>query len=178
MTAPSDFAACRAWLMTEEGGYSVDPVPTFEGIEQADYDGWLTLHGVKAPFPSVKNADEATITAIYKAQYWSPYCSFIPPGVNLVFFDTNVNQGQGIAVRFLQRSLKIVADDKFGVQTAAAVKSIGQPNGPTAQYVIDTMTALRVYRYHGTKDYAKYGEGWLKRAAACQKLAYQMAGIT
>lgn len=181
MTVPSDFQACRAWLKQPgiEGGYSVDSGgPTMEGIEQADYDAWLHLHDVKPPYPSVKDANEATLTAIYQAQYWNPYCPLLPPGVNLLFFDTDVNQGAGIAVVFLQRSLKITADRKFGLQTASAVKFINQPGGATAKDVIDEMTLMRIHRYHGTHDYAKYGTGWLDRAARCKTLAYQMAGIS
>lgn len=178
---PSDFQACRDWLKSPgiEGGYTVDQGgPTMEGIEQADYDAWLKLHGVKQPFPSVKDANEATLTAIYKAQYWNPYCPMLPPGVNLVFFDTDVNQGGGIAVVFLQRAMKIVADGKFGLQTAAAAKSIDQPNGVSVKEVIDEMTASRIHRYRGTRGFAQDGKGWLSRAGKCQALAYQMAGIS
>lgn len=181
MNVPSDFQACRDWLKQPgiEGGYTVDQGgPTMEGIEQADYDAWLTLHGVKPPFPSVKDANEATLTAIYKSQYWNPYAPMLTPGVNLVFFDIDVNQGQGIAVVFLQQALKIEADGKFGVQTAAAAKNIGQPGGALAKDVIDVMTNLRIHRYHGTRGFAKDGAGWLNRARRCHDLAYKMAGIS
>lgn len=181
MPVPSDFQACRDWLKSPgiEGSYTVDQGgPTMEGIEQSDYDAWLQLRGQHPPYPSVKDAGEATLTAIYKAQYWNPFCPLLPPGVNLVFFDVDVNQGQSVAVLFLQRSLKIVADGKFGLQTAAAVKSINQPNGVAAKDVIDEMTALRIHRYHGTRGFAVDGAGWLSRAAKCKALAYKMAGIT
>lgn len=181
MAVPSDFDACRAWLKQPgiEGGYTVDQGgPTMEGIEQADYDAWLHLHGQAPPYPPVRNANEATLTAIYKAQYWNPFCPLLPPGVNLVFFDIDVNQGGGIAVVFLQRSMKITADGKFGLQTASAAKSINGPNGVSAKEVIDEMTSLRIHRYHGTRGFAVDGKGWLARAARCQKLAYQMAGVS
>lgn len=172
----SDFTACRAWLMPIEGGYTVDQGgPTQEGIEQREYDAWCKLNNSTSG--PVKDASEATLTAIYKAQYWNPYCPFLPPGVNLVFFDTSVNQGPGIGVVFLQRSLGVEADGHFGVVTAAAVKAIGQPGGVSAKTVIDEMTDMRVHRYKGTRDFAIDGDGWLSRAAKCKATAYQMAGL-
>lgn len=181
----SDFNACRAWIRPEEGLKDNDPDDpggkTFEGITQREYNAWLSLHG--APPADVFKANDVTITTIYRAQYWNPYCPLMPPGVGLVFFDTNVNQGQSVAVAFLQRALKIPADEHFGVVTAAAVKNINQPGpnqGPplnTGKEVIDAMTAMRIHRYHGTRGFWKYGKGWLARAAACQAEAYKMAGI-
>jgi lysozyme family protein len=181
MTVPSDFAACRAWLKSPgiEGGKSIDNgIPTNEGIEQIDFDAWCKLHGVLAPYPSVMTCTEATLTAIYKAQYWMPYCPFLAPGVNLVFFDTDVNQGGHIAVTFLQQALKIEADGKWGLQTAAAAKNINQPGGESAADVIKAMTALRIHRYKGTRHFDIDGKGWLSRAAKCQTLALQMAGVS
>lgn len=172
---PSDFNACRAWLRPIEGLKSNDPDDpggkTYEGIEQREYTAWLALHG--QPPADVFKASDATITAIYLAQYWQPYCSLLPPGVNLVFFDTNVNQGQVVAVTFLQRALGIEADGHWGVVTMAAVKGIKQ-----LVPVITDMTAMRVHRYKGTKGYWKFGKGWLERADECQALALKMAGVT
>lgn len=178
---PSDFNACLAWLWPVEGGYSVDPVPTNMGIEQDELNAWCALHG--SPPISVKDITQPTAAAIYKASYWQPYSGLLPPGVNLVFFDTNVNQGDMIGVRFLQQALGIQADGHWGVITMAAVKNINKPGGNggpplhTSRDIIMEMTSMRVHRYKGTKDFAKYGDGWLKRADDCQTLALQMAGV-
>ena len=178
MTVPSDFAACRAWLIPEEGGLSDDPHDpggrTYEGIEQTEYDAWCRL--CHMPPGDVAKASEAVITSIYRVQYWIPYCSTLPPGVNLVFFDISVNQGQNPAVVFLQRSLGISADGHWGVITAAAVKDINN-GGAISKEVIEEMTALRVSRYKGTRNFKRYGHDWLKRAADCQTLALKMAGV-
>jgi lysozyme family protein len=177
--AAGDFDACRAWIRPEEGLRSNDPDDpggkTYEGIEQREYDAWLHLHG--QPPADVYKASDTTITAIYLAQYWNPYCPVLPPGVALVFFDTNVNQGQSVAVTFLQRALRIEADGHFGVVTASAVKRINQPGGAASKAVIDSMTLQRISRYHGTKGFWKFGEGWLNRAKLCREEAYKMAGV-
>lgn len=186
MVVPSDFAACRAWLRPIEGLKDNDPDDpggkTYEGITQREYSAWCLLHG--SPAADVFKASDATITTIYQAQYWNPYCGLLPPGVNLLFFDTNVNQGQSVAVAFLQRALGIIADSHWGVVTMAAVKGINRPgpnNGPpliTSKDVIAEMTAMRIHRYKGTKGYWKFGKGWLERADECQALALKMAGVT
>lgn len=183
---PSDFNACRAWLRPIEGLKSNDPDDpggkTYEGITQREYDAWCHLKG-SAP-ADVFQASDATITAIYQAQYWQPYCSLLPPGVNLVFFDVHVNQGQVPAVTFLQQALGIEADGHWGVVTMSAVKNINQPgpnNGPPlneSKNVIREMSAMRIHRYKGTKGYWKFGKGWFERAYECQALALKMAGVT
>jgi lysozyme family protein len=178
MIVPGDFNACRAWLVPEEGGLSDDPEDpggrTFEGITQAEYDAWCRLHN--QPPGDVAKATEATVTAIYQQQYWMPYCALLPPGVALVFFDTSVVQGQHIAVVFLQRSLGIEADGHFGLITAASVKDINN-GGVRSRDVIIEMTSLRLSRFKGTKNFKRFGKGWLARADACQTLALKMAGV-
>lgn len=177
---PSDFNACLDWLWPQEGGYSVDPVPTNMGIEQDELDAWCHLHG--SPTIDVKDITKPTATAIYRASYWNPYSPLCPPGVNLVFFDTSVNQGQAAAVVLLQRALGIESDGHWGVITQAHVKNINQPGpngGPalnTSAGVIHEMTEMRIHRYKGTRDFKKYGEDWLRRAGECQALALRMAG--
>lgn len=177
---PGDFAACRAWIRPEEGLRSNDPDDpggkTYEGVTQREYDSWCMLHG--SPSGDVYKASEATITSIYQQQYWQPYCPLLPPGVALVFFDTNVNQGQGVAVTFLQQALGIIADARWGLVTAAHVKNINQPGGMNSKDIIVDMTAMRVHRYKGTRNFWKFGHDWLARAARCQAQALLMAGVS
>lgn len=174
---PGDFAACRAWLRPIEGLKDDDPDDpggrTYEGITQREYTAWCRLHN--SPPGDVWKASEATITSIYFASYWNPYCPLLPPGVALVFFDIDVNQGRDVAVTFLQQALKIPADGHWGVVTQSAVKDINQ-GGVTSRDVIDAMTTMRVHRYQGTRGFWKYGKGWLERAAECHDMAMKMAG--
>ncbi|HEX8838259.1 MAG TPA: glycosyl hydrolase 108 family protein [Candidatus Acidoferrum sp.] len=154
-----------------EGGKDDDPHDpggrTNEGIEQREYDAWCRLHNTSSG--DVWNASEPTLTEIYRVQYWNPYCDFMPKGVDLVFFDINVNQGQHFAVVSLQQALGIEADGHFGLVTAATVKDIKDPAD-----VVRSMTAQRIHRYHGTAGFPRYGDGWLYRAADCQKIAEGM----
>lgn len=181
MTVPSDFNSCLDWLWPQEGGYSVDPVPTNMGIEQEELTEWCYLHN--SPEISVKEITKPTATAIYLASYWNPFCPELPPGVNLMFFDTGVNQGVHIAVVFLQRAMGIPGDGHWGVVTQANVKRIDKsgPNGGpllvTSSLLIRSMATMRVHRYRGTRDFKKYGKDWINRVGACQVLALKMAGV-
>lgn len=175
-----NFTACRAFLKRPriEGGKDDDKRDsggrTNEGIEQREYTAWCKLHG--SPAGDVWDASEITLTEIYRVQYWNPYCDFLPKGVDLVFFDINVNQGQHFAVVSLQQALGIEADGHWGVVTAAAVKDIDVDGHPTAKMVIDSMTVQRIHRYHGTRNFNIDGKGWLYRADDCQKVAEAMVG--
>lgn len=151
------------------------------GIEQEELDEWCYLH--KSPTIDVKDITKPTAMAIYQASYWNPYCPELPSGVNLMFFDTGVNQGVRIGVVFLQQALGIVSDGHWGAVTQANVKRIDAPgpnDGPplvTSSLVIRSMATMRIHRYRGTKDFKKYGKDWINRVGACQVLALKMAGV-
>lgn len=178
-----NFLNCRAFLKRPriEGGKIDDPEDpggrTNEGIEQREYSSWLHLHN--QPDVDVFNASEATLTEIFRVQYWSPYCDHLPLGVDLVYFDTSVVQGVSYAVTCLQHALQIETDGHFGLVTASACKSIGLQVGSrpaiSAATVIAHMTAQRkMMRFRSTRKFARYGDGWLYRADDCQKVALLM----
>lgn len=175
-----NFGPCRAWLKQDgiEGGKDDDKRDpggrTNEGIEQRECDAWCHLRNL--PKIDVWDASEDMLTEIYRVQYWSPYCDYLPKGVDLVFFDVHVNQGQRVAVEFLQQALGIEADGHWGLVTAAHVKDIDAGgNYPTSKMVIDSITRQRIHRYRGTRNFDLYGHGWLSRADRCEVLGYTMA---
>jgi lysozyme family protein len=161
----SDFPVCRAWLQQ----------PGFAEITQREYAAWCALHG--SPAGDVVKASPDTITAIYRSQYWNPYCPLLPAGVNLVFFDIAVAQGQDTAVRILQQALGIEADGHFGVVTAAAVKHMNRPSSVSSELVIRMMTSARIHHYRGTQNFELEGKDWTDRAYRCQAVAFTLAGV-
>ena len=72
-------------------------------------------------------------------------------------FDANVNQGIDAANRCLQRAAGVAVDGIAGTQTMRAVAS-QDPRELAALFL-----AERAIRYTGTRNFDKYGRGWLKR---------------
>src|SRR5215475_4531591 len=99
-----NFSACLAFDERQdiEGGNDDDPQDpggrTSRGIEQREYDAWNHLHG--APTGDVWTAPQHTIDAIFEHSYWQPYCDVLPLGIDLMYFDTAVNEGPHKATLF------------------------------------------------------------------------------
>lgn len=73
-------------------------------------------------------------------------------------FDMAVNQGVVAAAKTLQRSIWVVADGVIGPQTIATVWS-ADPLGTLAEF-----TARRAKKYGETRNFDRFGLGWMRRA--------------
>jgi lysozyme family protein len=177
LQTPDRFSICIPFTLAQEEvdpanwsdpkNYSVDPVPTFAGIEQSEYWLWLRQHGL--PQVSVKQITQSEGYAIYRQGYWLPYCPALPPGLDLEVFDTRVNQGAAEATRILQVALGIQNDGIWGPQTTHAVQAI--TDLPT---VIKAFTARRTAVYKQTNGFGDYGKDWLRRASEIGAEALKM----
>jgi len=172
-----NFRACLAFDERKdiEGGNdddSQDPGGrTSRGIEQFEYDAWCHLHGI--PGGDVWKAPQDVIDAIYEHGYWQPYCDLLPRGLDLMYFDTAVNEGPGKAVPFLQRALRIVPDGHFGIVTASAVKAISA-NVDYVKLAIQVMAVERRDDYHRLRGFRRFGNGWLARVTKCETASVAM----
>lgn len=164
----ANFAEDIKFVRQEEGGNDNDPYDpggrTSRGIEQSEWDAWCKLYGL--PKSDVWKAPDEDINEIYFDQYWDPYTDLVPWGIQLVFFDTHVNEGLGPAVRFLQNALEVPADGKFGIITRSHAADITDPAA-----IVRDMTAQRRSAYRGMSRFWRFGKGWLARAAACEATA-------
>jgi lysozyme family protein len=79
-------------------------------------------------------------------------------GLDLQFFDSAVNQGQGEATRILQVVIGVESDGIL--TTAAAVKAIN--NVPA---IVTAFTARREAVYKETANYQYFGTDWERRAS-------------
>jgi len=172
-----NFAACLAFDERKdiEGGNDDDPQDhggrTSRGITQTEYNAWQFLH--KGPEGDVWKAPQETIDAIYEHSYWQPYCDMLPPGVDLMYFDTAVNEGARKAVLFLQRGLEINDDGHFGIVTAASVRKVGQ-DPAFAKVLIRKIADERRADYRRNRQFRRYGKGWLARVGKCETAALSM----
>lgn len=93
----------------------------------------------------------------YLERYWQPIgCTDLPPYAALLMFDCSVNQGQEVALHFMQSACDLKADGELGPKTRAAFATVRPID--LAQFM-----ALRACRYAVTKNFDKYGHGWLNR---------------
>lgn len=170
-----NFPNCLKLTEGYEGGNDdYDGFHTSRGITQADYDAWQHLHN--GALADVYNAPQTVIDAIYLHNYWHPYCDILAKGLDFMFFDTNVNEGGGEAVLFLQRALKIGADGHFGLQTASACKAACATSAGTVA-LIKAVDAERQAHYKLLGQQPKFLKdlkGWLERADRCQVAAVGM----
>jgi lysozyme family protein len=133
-----------------EGGYVNDPRDP----------GGETNYGIsKRAYPNldIRNLTVAQASAIYRRDYWTPLrCDDLPWPLSLAVFDAAVNQGTQPAAVMLQRVLGVAQDGRLGPVTLRAAARAG-PDA-CANYL-----AERAMRYFGTRNFDRFGRGWLRR---------------
>jgi lysozyme family protein len=147
-------------LLVAEGGYVNNP----------DDPGGETNLGIT--WPVLKQAislnllpDTTTIKSltvdqakiIYEELFWKPIKGdTLPITMALYVFDSAVNQGISPAIKMLQRALDVAQDGLMGQATMSAVSKI-------RPWHTDRFMAYRAMRYQSTKNFDRFGEGWLIR---------------
>lgn len=141
---------------------------TMCGIIQREYDAYRRSCG--DPVRDVRQLTQDEGHEIYEDNYWLPHCDSLPPGLDLAFFDSAVNEGAVEAIRILQVALSLNNDGQWGPQTDAAVKGIrGVP------LVIRAFTNRREEVYRSLSGFKYFGRDWLARSARIQTAALKMA---
>lgn len=163
------YQTALTFVLRWEGGYVNDPDDpggaTNKGITQAVYTAYLAALG--RPAQSVRFITDQEVEAIYRQHYWqAAHCPALPHTLAIAQFDTAVNMGVGRAIEFLQRSLGVTVDRRYGSQTDAAVKQCN-PSRTLNRYL-----SLREQFYHrlARQGRQKFLQGWLNRLNALRKL--------
>ena len=145
-----NFDACFARVIGVEGGYSNDPHDP----------GGETKYGIcKRSYPdeNIPNITLERAKMLYKRDYWdAAKCDVIPFPLDSLVFDAAVNQGVDPAIKMLQKMLNVTQDGIFGAATQAKVRNAGKEM--CALYM-----AERALRYTGTRNFDRFGRGWMKR---------------
>lgn len=126
------------------------------GILQREYDIYRKAKGLSVH--SVTLMTQAEGEDIYHAYFWKPYCSLLPSGLDLSFFDASVNEGTHEAIRILQVALGIASDGAWGPQTLGAVQAIGNVTG-----AITAFTARRAAVYRLMPGDKYFDADWERR---------------
>jgi lysozyme family protein len=126
------------------------------GITHIDFDEYREARGL--PVRDVRQMGGDVGRAIYNGNYWLPFCPKLPPGLNLFFFDTNVNMGTHRAVMLLQASVGATVDGAWGQETDKAVAAITD-----AAAVIRDEEGRRAAVYRSFRTFPRFGGDWLRR---------------
>ena len=151
----SDFDAAFTKIVGLEGGYS----------DRADDPGGKTKYGITERVArengyvgDMRDMSPDFAEQVYRTSYWDA-CHLdqvMAWPLKLFVFDAAVNQGVIAAIQMLQRALDTVQDGVIGPQTIALA------NRSTGWHAARFM-AFRAMRYTGTRNFDKFGAGWLTR---------------
>lgn len=144
---------------------------TMDGIIQREYDKWRIAQGLTTRW--VKNIDPQEVLTIYRAEYWLPWCSKAPSGLDLCLFDTNVNNGTHAGVVLLQRALGLTADGIFGPQTNLACAAL-KSDAKATHIAIAKFYQVRRSYYLSLADARYFGGDWLRRDLNIEREAFAM----
>jgi lysozyme family protein len=131
---------------------------TMCGITHDDFDELRESQGL--PFEDVRLMGKANGIAIYRNKYWFPFCPKLSAGLDLFFFDTNVNMGMRRAVMLLQASLGVTIDGGWGPITQAAVDAI-KPQDIAG--IITDEEGQRAVTYRSFGTFSRFGSDWIRR---------------
>lgn len=172
------FAAALRHVLALEGGWSNDPAdpggPTNRGITLATYAAWrrrqITSQSRPGLVAELRTIPASTVETIYREAYWrAARCHVLPAPVALMQFDTAVNQGPLRAVLILQEALDVTIDGEIGPRTLAAVLAADQIA------LLKAIAAIRRRRYRQTRNFARFGRGWLNRVERTEAAALRLA---
>jgi lysozyme family protein len=160
-----DFACCIDHILEEEGGYVHNP----------EDPGGETKYGIsKRAYP---HKDIAALTVedakdLYYRDYWSPVKGDdLPAGLDLLVFDSAINQGVTTSVRLLQKATKVNDDGVIGPVTLAAAAQSRKLD------LLIKYAAERAFRYATTPNKEKFGRGWFIRLFRLFFVATRLADI-
>ena len=139
------------YILEYEGGY----------VHHPNDPGGETHFGIsKRAYPhlNIRDLTKADAKRIYRRDYWiACRCDELPDSLKLMVFDTAVNMGCGRAIRFLQKSMGVKVDGKFGPQTLKAVQTTPE------SVVLESYAITRLKFYHRLPGWKHFGKGWGKR---------------
>lgn len=122
----ADFEKALKLVLKWEGGYVNHPNDpgghTNLGITYYTFERYASVIGVAPSISNLKQLSKENAAKIYKIGFWDKIKGdqIKDQQVANLIFDSYVNMGN-MAVRIVQRQLKLLSDGKFGERTLSAV---------------------------------------------------------
>jgi lysozyme family protein len=135
---------------------------TEEGIIQNEYIRKRRQWGLLIQSDKLMSKDEER--TIYFTDYWMPHCPTLPHGLDLEFFDLNVNGGETRAVKTLQRALSVTQDGLWGSGTQTALNAEIAKGEPEVRALIEAYKVDREAFYRSLSTYRYFGGDWIRRS--------------
>jgi lysozyme family protein len=143
---------------------------TEEGIIQNEYIRKRRQWGLPIQSDKLMSKDEER--TIYFTDYWMPHCPALPPGLNLEFFDLNVNGGETRAVKTLQRALGFSLADQDGLWGGETQSALEAEVAKGSVEVVALIQAYKIDReafYRSLPTYRYFGPDWIRRSEEIAK---------
>lgn len=161
----TNYEKAFAELIGNEGGFKCQATDRMDWTSGMVGIGTLvgTKYGISAgtyPKLDIKNLTLGEAQAIYKRDWWDGFKGdLLPYELAFQIFDSEINHGHKMGVKFLQRALGVVDDGALGPVT---LKTIGDHD---EDQIIMRFLAIRLHYFTDCKTWATDGRGWAKRVA-------------
>ncbi len=152
-------------LIGHEGGYKCEATDRMDWTGGRINVGKLvgTKYGISAgtyPHLDIKNLSLAQAQEIYKRDWWDRFKGdLLPYELAFQIFDSEVNHGARMGVKFLQRALGLDDDGVLGKVTLATVAANDEDK------IIMRFLAVRLKFFTDLSTWDTYGRGWARRVA-------------
>lgn len=134
-----------------EGGYVNDPADP----------GGETKYGISKrshPAVDIKSLTLDQAKDIYQREYWlMAHCYEMPERIGHLVFDAAVHHGPVVAIKLLQRALRVADDGEYGRITHGTLQS------RDTNETLDLLLAQRAIYMTTCPAWPTYKLGWLKR---------------
>lgn len=155
----TSFTSCVDFTFTQEGGFVDNPNDpggaTNLGITLETLEDW---ENADLPVSAIRSLARPLAEQIYHKNYWLKMsCDKLPPGVDLMVFDSGVNIGPARAIDQLQDALVVTQDGNIGPKTLAALAKAN-----VHELIADIATIENSY-YRSLSRFPIFGKGWLAR---------------
>ncbi len=164
----SNFNRAFEELIGNEGGFKC------EAVDRMDWTGGQVGKGVlvgtkygitagKYPHLDIKNLRLQDARDIYRRDFWDPFQGDkFPYELAFQIFDAEVNHGNTMGVRFLQRALNFSpkdVDGKVGPMTLRTIEGVDEDK------INLRFLAVRLKYFTSCKTWNTHGRGWANRVA-------------
>ena len=172
----TNWAACVAFTLHEEGGFQNDPHDPGNWTGGKIGAGQLvgTNYGISAasyPWLDIRSLTPERAAAIYEHDYWLHLSGdILSIGADLMTFDFGVNAGWMRSAKFLQAIVRVDQDGAVGPLTLAATRAL------PPDMLVSSLSAAQEAYYLSLANFPRYGAGWLARLVRRQKLAAALVG--
>ena len=165
-----DFDNAFNFTCSQEGNY--DTAYSDRGNWTSGVVGVGELKGTKYGISAMSypNIDIANLTlgqakSIYLSDFWNASnCQFFPKAIAIAVFDSAVNQGSKIAIKFIQEAINATpVDGDFGTESQSAFTNALAILGEGG--ILAAFMAARQQGYTEDSEWLIDGKGWIRRTA-------------